>query len=373
MSGDAVKIYFCDICNESIPLKDLELGAAIAIKGKVICERCNPQGTPRAAAPSTSFSPAPVAAAVGSGGGGLSGWVSAIALIASVAALSLNFMQREDGRNTSQTLQQSLQNSGHERDLKIEKLLGEQKAIAKELQDLAKSLRGEILGELDKERMSSENRGALLKERLDLLQESLRQTDTLRTRVEQIDAWKSGTVQTLAAIKADLESYMQELRSVKEAAAKASSGSAQPAAGIVVGGPAATPAVPVPGWEDILKRLKDADPGVRWTAILDLVATGDPRAVPYLLPLLKDTDHFVRKNAADSLGELDAKAAVGELIDALNDTEHYVRESVYTALKRITKQSIKFDPYAKTKEERDRGIAAWRDWWTANKAKLLGS
>lgn len=372
MSGDAVKIYFCDICAESIPLKDLELGAAIAIKGKVICVRCNPQSAVRAAAPApTAFTPAPVAAAMGGGGSGVTGWVAGIALVASVGALALFFMQREEGQSAKQNLQASIQNSGHERDLKIEKLIAEQKALVDRVQDLSKGLRSEILAELDKERMSAENRGALLKERIEALQESLRATDTLRTRVEQIDAWKGATVQTLASIKSDLEGYLQELRSVKEAAMKASAAAVQPAIAI---GPGAQPAtaVPVPGWEDILKRLKDPDPGVRWTAILDLVQTGDPRAVPHLLPLLKDTDHFVRKNAADSLGELDAKAAVGELIEALNDSEHYVRESVYTSLKKITKQNIKFDPYAKTKEERDRGIAAWRDWWAANKGKVLG-
>ena len=40
-----MKIYFCDICNESIPLTDLKDGRASTIKGKIFCGNCNPLNT----------------------------------------------------------------------------------------------------------------------------------------------------------------------------------------------------------------------------------------------------------------------------------------------------------------------------------------
>lgn len=372
MSGDAVKIYFCDICNESIPLKDLELGAAIAIKGKVICHRCNPQTSlakATSAVAAGSFTPAPVAAAMAPASAGMTGWIAAIALVASGVSLLLFFTERDSTRGSVQGLQQHVQNTGGQHGRELGELRGNIETLTQRIGDLEKRLRSEISGELEKERMSGENRGALLKERIEMLQESLRAMDSMRTRVEQIDAWKGATMQTLASIKSDLEGYLQELRSVKEAAAKAMNAIPAPA----TANPGAGAAVPVPGWDDIVKRLKDPDPGVRWSAILDLGQTGDPRAVPHLIPLLKDADNFVRKNAADTLGELDSKSAVGDLIEALNDTEHYVREAAYNALKKVTKQTIKFDPFSKNKDERDRGIAAWRDWWAVNKGKVLGS
>ena len=40
-----MKIYFCDLCNESIPLEDLKDGKASTIKGKIFCRGCNPLNT----------------------------------------------------------------------------------------------------------------------------------------------------------------------------------------------------------------------------------------------------------------------------------------------------------------------------------------
>ena len=39
-----MKIYFCDGCNESIPLDDIQAGQATTIKGKLFCRNCIPLG-----------------------------------------------------------------------------------------------------------------------------------------------------------------------------------------------------------------------------------------------------------------------------------------------------------------------------------------
>ena len=35
------EIFFCDLCNESVPLSDLDGGRAFRIKGRVVCATCN--------------------------------------------------------------------------------------------------------------------------------------------------------------------------------------------------------------------------------------------------------------------------------------------------------------------------------------------
>ena len=37
-----MKIYFCDECNESIPLQDIKDNNAVTLKGKIYCQNCNP-------------------------------------------------------------------------------------------------------------------------------------------------------------------------------------------------------------------------------------------------------------------------------------------------------------------------------------------
>ena len=52
-----MKIYFCDICNESIPLQDLKDNLATTIKGKLFCQACNPLNTVTPSASSSKTAP----------------------------------------------------------------------------------------------------------------------------------------------------------------------------------------------------------------------------------------------------------------------------------------------------------------------------
>jgi hypothetical protein len=46
-----MKIYFCDGCNESIPLTDIQAGQVTTVKGKLFCRNCIPPGGAASAAP----------------------------------------------------------------------------------------------------------------------------------------------------------------------------------------------------------------------------------------------------------------------------------------------------------------------------------
>ena len=67
-----MKIYFCDLCNESIPQEDLEQNRVTSVRGKMICARCAPSIAGAAgAAGATGTGPVAVHPAVASGSGRL--------------------------------------------------------------------------------------------------------------------------------------------------------------------------------------------------------------------------------------------------------------------------------------------------------------
>src|SRR5262249_32596209 len=92
-----------------------------------------------------------------------------------------------------------------------------------------------------------------------------------------------------------------------------------------------SPAVP-----ELIKALKDKDPGFSSNAVGMLVQIGSP-AVAALVEALKDDDPILRRNAASALGQIGpkAEAAVTALADALKDKEADVRTSAASALRGI--------------------------------------
>lgn len=72
-------------------------------------------------------------------------------------------------------------------------------------------------------------------------------------------------------------------------------------------------------FEQHLQQLTDATQpsGVRRTAIANLVAQGDAKAVPFLVDALADSDSTVRREATKALQQLNATTAIEQLIDAL--------------------------------------------------------
>jgi HEAT repeat protein len=125
------------------------------------------------------------------------------------------------------------------------------------------------------------------------------------------------------------------------------------------GGPAA-PAVAA--WKAAIPDLTSTNQNQRWMAVDAIGHSGDPEAVPYLVPMLKDADVFVRMAAARVLGDMKATAAVPALIDALEDADTPVRDAAWTAFSSIAGTHLQFDAGA-NEAERARRIKAIREWW----------
>ena len=101
-----MKIFFCDVCNESIPVKQVQEGQVHTIKGKVICPKCLP--TSERPLEGATLGPAPVVvtsrAGSGSGKAGLVlGALGCILGAASAAGLGVvSFLEQAANVSTAQ-------------------------------------------------------------------------------------------------------------------------------------------------------------------------------------------------------------------------------------------------------------------------------
>lgn len=171
------------------------------------------------------------------------------------------------------------------------------------------------------------------------------------------------------ATGADADQLMAELLAAVRRAAKEGAAQGAPAPGPVTPGPAPeTPrfqpkAAPKKGpgakisskfateaAERQIKRLSDADPGVRLDAILELASLPPDEAAPGLLRALDDPDPFLRASAATAAGKCGHESLMQPLLNKLGDPEQRVRRAVARALGRIV-QSEQFYLFEDLSEE----------------------
>ncbi len=119
-----------------------------------------------------------------------------------------------------------------------------------------------------------------------------------------------------------------------------------------------------------IKRLRDSDEDIVFSATIELARLKALRATPHLVEVLrKHKDFYARLGAATALGEIQAVEAVGALIDSLNDKDDLVRTAASEALHRITGQDFNFVS-GLTKSERIRIQKRWRAWWKDHETEV---
>jgi len=117
--------------------------------------------------------------------------------------------------------------------------------------------------------------------------------------------------------------------------------------------------------QSILQDLQDSDPITRITALENIADRSDPNLVPYVLPLLRDSYEFCRYQAATTLRQWSALSATPQLIEALDDAKEFVRKEVNAALEAVTQHSVGYD-HKGDDAARAASQQAWRDWWQNN-------
>ncbi len=349
-----MKLFFCDICNESIPLQDIKENKSTTIKGKIFCCECNPLNEIE----STS-------SGSGSGvGGGLIG-VMIVLLLAVAGALGYLIYEMKFAQGEGPAL--SSNGSADSNAAGIEELKNAVATMRGRLDALSGAL--DLPAQVAALQEAAAGQAAFrsrVSQAVAELQEGLVAVGGLRERVDAMALALEGSGQSMERIGAAIESVKAQLAAIEARPVASSSGGDSRIEG---GGDAE------PGPEldaeliAIVKKLSAADPMARWEAVDQIRRRRESRLVGDVIPLLDDRDTFVRAQAIYTLGELKAMPAVPRLVKLLRDDEIMIREEALTSLVVITGQNFKFEVTG-GRNVREKGIRKWEDWLDKNEDKF---
>jgi hypothetical protein len=363
-SRETLQVLFCDLCNTSVPLSDVQSGAAVQHAGKTIGSCCLP--VLRGSASPATAAGGEVAAASRSSSEGrvLSLGVVLLGAIA-VAVLFLDFRLGEAEERTAKELN------------RLQETL---KAQADVVQDTSVKL-DSFASRSDLDRIE----GALTAMQAMGEQDAARARE-LGTGLEAASASLRAlqmAMQRMEAAKVDYGPALDDVRrQLQEMSAALSELAAKPRASVDPGSAVADP-MPAPKAPEMdatnlpaailhqVRRLADMDEGTRFEAVDELVRSKDARVLPNLLPMAKDPDAFVRRLVVEGLKDFPSKETVDVLVVALADPEQIVRSSAWLSLKALTKQDLPFDAAA-SRDARQKAQAKWQEWWEKSRATFGG-
>ena len=379
-----MEIHFCDLCNESVPEADLALGRAVRRAGRVICPVCEramsshgeaaraSQGE-RGLPISSHREPAAAASANGNRAGhgtaaaqqapgrSSSGvFLGIAALLFAVGAAALFAAEMNSDRVEREEVQAV-------QDREVAGVARRQVALEQRLGAEREALELALQARVDTQAATAGQALARVEGRLGDLESALvRVEGALATIGEDVARGSEDTGRRLDELAGRLATQRDEQRRLQLELTDL---------GVAVAaGAAAAPLVPeapfAPAWNERVADLASTDASLRYYAVIDLAATGDPAVVPHLTPLLADNDLFVQMATARVLGELGSPAAIEPLIGALEDPEDAVRETAVLALRALSGRNFRFDPFANP-AERARRVTAWREWWEKAKSDYL--
>jgi len=347
---DQFEVLFCDLCNTSVPLQDLESGAAVKHQGKTIgacCLKDLRQSAPLADAAPKAAHPAENSLVP-------LGFV----LLAAIAAATI-FLDHQLSQRSSALA------AAHQ-----ESLVAIHKNAAA-LQDLAVGLEGSArrddVGGLT-ERMlaaASANQEALggVDQKFEHLRTAI---ESLQARVQELREQRIDYRPALERIESTAQQVKSALADLQAAPRTAPSEASMPQPAHPGDQPPAIPGLPADLAHHVAK-LSDTDPAARFEAVDELLRSKNPAVREHILPMAKDADTFVRRLVVEGLREFHHASCVEALLVALSDPEEIVRDTAWRSLKELTGQKLPFEAGA-AKEPRARAIQRWQEWWEKNKA-----
>ncbi|MBI3817655.1 MAG: HEAT repeat domain-containing protein [Planctomycetes bacterium] len=393
-----MNIYFCDICNQSIPIKDIDDGVAVIVRGKMVCAACNAvasgtalaqPGTITDTAKASSMAPSMALPSLSPAGstpaphGSLGRDLFIIAVAAAAGVAVSYYLLKENARDVDARLVTELsgiRDDGRKLGKRVETFAATLDEMQGNLNEISRQLKTE------EEVSAARTRKSIgeFDSRFEQVKAYVAENERVKDQMQQFEMRSTAVGESVTNLQKDISQMRATM--VELAGLIAKGASAPPPAPVnpSVGdpGPDVKPAdpgalqqMPLPNeLQAAAKKLKAPGEGDRWDAVDALGRSRDPRVVPYIVPMLKDTDVFVRQCTANVLGELNkrSKHAVPYLIDSLDDENSYVRDAVSQALRKITDQNIKFDTYGK-KEDQKKQQKTWRTWWDQNSEKFLAT
>jgi len=354
-------ILFCDRCHESIPDADLESGKAVRVGGKVLHVPCAFRRAMPGPARTLTF-----LLALGAAGG-------AAYAVARVSGTGEGASER------------AAQKAAWQADVRgavgrLETAVEERRQADREATQTAVNVA--VAGAAD--RLSEQQRNGL-----SLLSGKL-------------DGYATEQSRRIEGLEEKIGRAARMLEDVRDLAAR-SSAAAPPADAGMGGAPAPTapapispvppvpvPAAPGPGapaappvaadaegakrhkeaFEKAIRKLRDPDNGIAFSATYDLRDLKDLAATPFLVETLKGhKDYYVRMGAATTLGELKACDSVAALLDGLDDKDDIVQQAAAEALTTITGQDQRW-VVGLTKKERRTKRDEWAKWWKEHEGEV---
>lgn len=368
LAASSMKIYFCDICNESIPLKDINSNSITIERGKIFCQKCAPANVK-----SRTYPPGFFAAVAG-----------AFVAIAGLTLWGFDLRSRladAEGRlgTAVRRLEAYERTSGE--------ALAELRGQAGGLRDQQQRLRDDLAS--SRAELQSRHETLDLREAQnvrDLRDQARKSHDELKSRLDSSEQKQSGALLDLKLQYEGTRAQVAGLRdrlALLEALLTAAPVPAAPEAetGIAAGPPIAperegdAPAAPSP--EDLKARasfiaeVAHADPGRRYSAVLALRDHSGPEVVDALASRAGDPEEHIRIAVIESLRLQKSPRAIPSLIACLRDREYLVRLYASRALRDVSGHQIPFNPDGQPLE-RERQAKAWEAWWKENRSRIAG-
>lgn len=332
-------LFFCNICDQSVPLTRLEGGEAVRHGGRVICPTC-----------CDAISMSQKIDGKAKKGGSMF-FPLFIALIACSACVFLYLeldKVREDSTVNVNDAVMTLHQSIGDTQLKQESSFSKMSAQIDGLEETFE----------------------------EGLQASFEKTDGVGTRVsglvdqvDQLEGLADGQAtlqQSVRSLQAQLQVSEDSLRDVRSGQEFLRDNIAELERKVVV---ATAAPVQATGFSSdvkaLLDQLKDDDPLKRVSAIEKISKFDDPALIPYVEALLDDNYEMNRFYAANTLGNWNAMASVPTLIQTLNDDFAFVRKEANAALVKITKEDVGYDSKGSEKD-REKASERWTEWWAKN-------
>ena len=363
-----MEVIFCDVCNESIPLVDLEQGRAVRRGARAVCAACERAMSAQAAAGEPEVAPTPRPAGMPATMPAVTAppalaaesakprsrallWLSVIGIATAGFAVQRELNERSAVLERSQRMEES-RLSG------MQAQLYQAQFTAQSAQTLVNAQHSQLSNakaELDQLRQQlSELQEAQTRATQERQAQETERVDALRRSFEAQLLERERRIEEMGMRVARAEDGMRELQMRFDVLAQAAQELRE------------TPGPPQPSlpqdaaWHALLPRLKDENPSVRWQTVDELSRTGDPAVLEHVVMALADTDLFVRMRAASALGELKLEAALPAILDAMGDAEPMVREAACQSLKLLTGRDPRFDPSA-SDAEREKRLRALRE------------
>lgn len=370
-SVESMKIYFCDVCNESIPLKDINANRISIEDGKIICPKCAPKKARR-----REPLPAGLLASLG---------VLFLALLGLVVLGSVVAIQHEErlgeisgslddlhGRLTA------MQGTQQDNVAGVEALRKGMDALEIRNRERWKTLEAG-LAKLD-ERESGASKD--LRERLDSGLTELQ--ETLPPRIDDVAGTVKGVQERLSVMEVQQDGLEKQIELVRDLLT--SDRPAGPDEAVAEGAPSAgdgeagEPGKPGEDVESLaeeevdalIAELESSNYGTRYSATVELGRYDGPKVVAALERMVSDPEDFIRKTAIRILRDKKSKGSIPLFLDALQDEDYHVRVAASGALQALTGQKFGYNPDAPPKE-REQQASRWRSWWNENKKRVLAS